>query len=67
MYLHFNNYDDFPVSEWGNTVKLGVSNALGKRQRWIMDVYNEYGINAYARAKFSDDLGINVIRFFGSN
>jgi len=34
---------------------------------WMIDVYNEYGINAYARAKFTNDLGINLTRYFGVN
>ena len=67
VYLHFDNYYDFPVSEWGNTVKLGIAKTVGRRQLWVIDVYNEYGINAYARAKFTNDLGINVTRYFGAN
>lgn len=65
VYLYFDNYYDFPVSEWGNTVKVGVAKALGKRQLWTVDVYNEYGINGYARRNFMNDLGISLTRYFG--
>jgi hypothetical protein len=67
VYLHFDNYYDFPVSEWGTTVKFGVAKTLGRKHSWTMDIYNEYALNAYARAKFTNDLGISVTRFFGAN
>jgi len=65
FYLHFDNYYDFPVSTWGNTIKGGLSRTVGKRKVWNVSVFDEYALNDYARAGFRNDMGINITRFFG--
>lgn len=67
LYLHFDNYYDFPISQWGNTAKGGLSRAFGERSQWTINVFDEYGLNAYARSKFTHKVGIDVARYFGSN
>lgn len=65
FYIYGDNYFDFPVSKWGNTIQGGLSKSFGKQKLTVVSVYDEYGLNSHARAGFKHDVGVNITRYFG--
>jgi hypothetical protein len=63
-YLHSDNYYNWPISEWGNTIKFGMSKRFGERFARTIDVYWELPLNHYASQSFKHDIGVDVNIYF---
>ena len=67
-YVEWDSYYDLIPDQFAQTVKVGVSHAMGPQRQWVASIYYGAGVNAYGRqSQYRINPGVDVTWYLLEN